>query len=91
MFRSGSSSAQNGSGFAPCLRRASVTGSSRVPNQNTIPIRRMTAAQTSATAFQPKATMMKGATNLVTAAPTLPAPKMPSATPCFSVGYQRET
>ena len=30
--------------------------------------------------------MMNGATNLVTAAPTLPAPKMPSAVPCFSVG-----
>ena len=35
--------------------------------------------------------MMKGATNLVTAAPTLPAPKMPSAVPCLPGPYQRET
>ncbi len=49
------------------------------------------AAQISATACQPKATMTIGAKNFVTAEPTLPAPKMPSATPCFSGGYQRET
>ena len=37
------------------------------------------------------ATSTNGAMNLVTAAPTLPAPKMPSAVPCRSVGYQRDT
>ena len=45
----------------------------------------------SALACQPKATRTSGAKNLVTAEPTLPAPKMPSAVPCFSGGYQRET
>jgi hypothetical protein len=45
----------------------------------------------SATLFQPQATMMNGARNLVTAAPTLPAPKMPSAVPCLSASYQRDT
>ena len=39
------------------------------------------AAQTFATPCQPKPTITKGATNLVTAAPMLPAPKMPSAVP----------
>ena len=34
--------------------------------------------------------MTNGARNLVTAAPTLPAPKMPSAVPCLPVGYQRD-
>ena len=37
------------------------------------------------------ATITIGARNLVTAAPTLPAPKMPRAMPCFSTGNQRET
>jgi hypothetical protein len=49
------------------------------------------AAQIWATACQPKATMTNGALNFVTAAPTLPTPKMPSAVPCFSLGYQRLT
>ena len=35
--------------------------------------------------------MMKGATNLVTAAPTLPAPKMPSAVPWLSFGNHLDT
>ena len=35
---------------------------------------------------QPIATMTKGARNFVTAEPTLPAPKMPSAVPCFPRG-----
>ena len=35
--------------------------------------------------------MTNGATNFVTAAPTLPAPKIPSAVPCLPTGYQRET
>ena len=48
-------------------------------------------AQMLATIFQPKATMITGARNLVTAAPTLPAPKMPSAVPCFSFGYHVDT
>ncbi len=34
----------------------------------------------------PNATITNGATNLVTAAPTLPTPKMPSAVPCLFCG-----
>ncbi len=48
-------------------------------------------AQSCATIFHPKATMITGARNFVTAAPTLPAPKIPSAVPCFSFGNHRET
>ena len=51
----------------------------------------VTIAQTRATVVQPKATITKGATNLVTAAPTLPAPKMPSAVPWRPRGYHLET
>jgi hypothetical protein len=50
-----------------------------------------TTAQICATACQPIATMTHGATNLVTAAPTLPMPKKPSAEPCRSCGYHLET
>ena len=35
--------------------------------------------------------MTKGATNFVTAAPTLPAPKMPKAVPWRPASYQRDT
>ena len=38
------------------------------------------------TPCQPIATITHGARNLVTAAPTLPMPKKPSAEPCFSSG-----
>jgi len=38
-------------------------------------------AQTSATAFQPNASITIGAKSLVTAEPTLPAPNTPSAVP----------
>ena len=48
-------------------------------------------AQTSATPRQPIATITIGAWNFVTAAPTFPAPKMPSARPCRSCGKKRET
>jgi hypothetical protein len=48
-------------------------------------------AQSCATASQPNATITIGARNFVTAAPTLPAPKTPSAVPCRSFGYHFET
>ena len=38
-----------------------------------------------------RAIMITGAANFVTAAPTLPAPKMPSAVPCFSLGNHLAT
>jgi len=49
------------------------------------------AAHTCATTCQPNATMTNGARNFVTAAPTLPMPKMPNAVPCVSFGYHLET
>jgi hypothetical protein len=50
-----------------------------------------TLAQTCATVCQPKASITKGAANLVTAAPTLPAPKIPSAVPCLALPKNFET
>ncbi len=35
--------------------------------------------------------MTSGARNFVTAAPTLPAPKMPRAVPCLSFGNHLDT
>jgi len=49
------------------------------------------AAQTRATAGQLYATITNGARSADTVAPTLPTPKIPSAVPCFSFGYHRET
>ena len=49
----------------------------------------MSTAYTCGTIAQPKATTMVGATSLVTAAPVLPTPKMPMASPWRSRGNQR--
>ena len=73
------------------MRRATDSGSSEAANQNTTAITASTAAQIWATASQPQATITSGAMNFVTAAPTLPAPKIPSAVPCRSLGYQCDT
>jgi len=51
----------------------------------------MTAAYTCGTTVQPKATISAGATNLLTAAPELPAPYTPIAKPCRFFGNQRAT
>ena len=51
----------------------------------------MTAAYTLGTSAQPKATKIAGATNLLTAAPALPAPNTPIAKPWRSFGNQRAT
>jgi hypothetical protein len=45
------------------------------------PMAASTAAYTSAAPRQPRASSRKGAAKLVMPAPTLPAPKMPSAVP----------
>ena len=63
-----------------------MTGSSSVVNQKMAAMTASAAAQISATLCQPQASSTKGATNLVTAAPTLPTPKMPSAVPCLPTG-----
>ena len=68
-------------GAAPVRRRSTSTGSSTVVAQNTTAMTARTAAQMSATDCQPQASKTKGATNFVTAAPTLPTPKIPSAVP----------
>ena len=60
-------------------------------NQKITAVTTSATAQTCATIGQPNATMTVGAASLVTAAPILPAPKMPSAVPCFSGGYHFET
>ena len=48
-------------------------------------------AHTLATIVQPAATITMGANSLVTAEPILPAPKIPSAVPCFSGGNHFDT
>ena len=48
-------------------------------------------AHSLATIIQPAATITIGASSLVTAEPMLPAPKMPSAVPCFSGGNHLDT
>jgi hypothetical protein len=63
-----------------------MTGSSSVANQKTIAMTASAAAQISATLCQPQASSTKGARSFVTAAPTLPTPKIPSAVPCLAAG-----
>ncbi|MNV56463.1 hypothetical protein D3C71_1487470 [compost metagenome] len=48
-------------------------------------------AHTLATIIQPAATITIGASSLVTAAPMLPAPKIPSAVPCLLAGKNLDT
>ena len=70
--------------------RSACFGSGKVKNQNTTAITSIAIEYTCGTARQPNATRISGATRLVTAAPALPAPKMPIAVPCFSFGNQAE-
>ena len=58
-------------------------------NQKAMAVTSMSTAYTFGTIAQPKATTMVGATSLVTAAPVLPAPKMPIARPWRCFGNQR--
>ena len=60
-------------------------------NQKATAVTSSASAQSLATACQPKATSTTGASSFVTADPTLPAPKMPSAVPCFSGGNHFDT
>jgi hypothetical protein len=53
MFFNGSSSSQTLRGFSPRARRATITGSSLVANQNTIATTARPMAHTCATACQP--------------------------------------
>ena len=75
----------------PLALRAFSSGSSSVVNQKITAVTTSAMAQTWATICQPNATRTNGAVNLVTAAPTLPAPKIPRAVPCFSFGYHFDT
>jgi hypothetical protein len=84
-FRTANCARIDSARFSP-RRRASWSGSSRVRTRKAIAMTRSATAQTLATASQPKATMTNGARNFVTAAPTLPEPKTPSASPCWLGG-----
>src|SRR5450830_1836605 len=63
-------------------------GSLALPNQNSTATPSMMTAYTWGTTAQPKATIRAGATNLLTAAPELPAPNTPMAKPCWCLGNQ---
>jgi len=60
-----------------------------VKNQNAIAVISIAAAYTCGTICQPNITTSVGATNLVTAAPELPAPNTPIAKPWFWRSNQR--
>ncbi|MCY1364551.1 hypothetical protein D9M69_513590 [compost metagenome] len=60
-------------------------------SQNSTTVPSMMAAYTCGTMVQPKATSSTGATNLLTAAPELPAPYTPIAMPWRFLGNQRAT
>ena len=53
-----------------------------------MPMMASTVAYICAVFSQPKATNRNGAPKLVTAEPTLPAPKIPSAVPCLAGSNQ---
>ena len=79
------------SAFSPVARRRTSSGSSTVTRNETMAMPARARAQYRATASQPKASITNGAANLVTAAPILPAPKMPSAVPWRSFEKNLET
>ena len=66
-------------------------GSLWLNSQNSTSVPSMMDAYTWGTACQPKATRITGATNLLTAAPELPAPYTPMAMPWRCLGNQRAT
>ena len=80
-----------GTGLMPSALRRASPGSSLVNRKNSTAVIASPIAQKRATPCQPYATITIGASSLVTAEPMLPAPKMPSAVPCFSCGNHLDT